>query len=110
MSGRAARLAVPTLLAAMVAGSVPGLLPSRALDAVGLSQPWGVFAPRPVSERMTLSAEVVFVDGGRATWRPPRAGALLATLGYHWQMWTANVVRDEDSALWGPAARWIASN
>jgi hypothetical protein len=110
VSGRRARLAVPVALAAMIIGSVPGLLPGRALDQVGLSQSWGVFAPRPDSAQISLSADVRFADGSSATWRPPRFGAALALLGYHWQTWTLNVVRDQDSQLWEPAARWIASH
>jgi len=110
VSGSAARVGVPVVLAAIVLGSVPGLAPNRLLDTMGVSQSWGVFAPRPASQRIALSAEVTFVDGGHATWTPPRAGPAAAALGYHWQMWTSAVVADSASSLWAPAARWIAAN
>lgn len=104
----ASRVAVPLVLLAMVLGNLPGT--SRPLDRVGLSQVWNVFAPDPASQVIDLSAEVEFADGAHATWRPPRRSALLAPIGYHWQMWAAQVVRDENSSLWAPAARWIARN
>jgi hypothetical protein len=108
VSGRLAQLGVPVVLVSLVAGSFQGLPPSRALDAAGLSQPWSVYAPRPVSQRMVLSADVEFADGGRAIWHPPRSGTLLAALSYHWEVWATLVVRDQMSALWEPAAQWIA--
>src|SRR5205085_1119815 len=95
-------------LLAMLLGNVPGIGIGRALDEVGLSQIWSVFAPNPASQKVDLSADVEFADGSHATWRPPHRGALDATLGYHWEMWAARVVRDDRSALWAPAARWIA--
>ena len=104
----AARVAVPLALAAIVLGNVPGLGVDRVLDDVGLSQRWGVFAPDPASRRIDLSARVTFADGSHAVWRPPHHGAGGATLDYHWEMWTAQAVRDENSALWAPAAQWIA--
>ena len=101
---------MPLALAAMLLGNVPGLGIGRALDEAGLSQRWSVFAPDPASRRIELSARVRFADGTGATWRPPHHGPLAAALDYHWEMWAARVVRDEDSSLWEPAARWIARN
>jgi hypothetical protein len=103
-----ARVAAPLALAAILLGNVPGLGIGHELDKVGLSQPWSVFAPDPASRRIELSARVAFADGTRATWRPPHHGAPAAPLDYHWEMWAAWAVRDDDSALWEPAARWIA--
>jgi hypothetical protein len=104
----AARAAVPLALAVMLLGNVPGLGLGRALDDVGLSQRWGVFAPDPAARRIDLSARVTFADGSHAVWRPPRHDAFAATLDYHWEMWAARAARDEGSDLWAPAARWIA--
>jgi hypothetical protein len=104
----AARAAVPLALAVILLGNVPGLGVGRVLDEVGLSQRWGVFAPDPASRRIDLSARVTFADGSHAVWRPPHHGVLGATLDYHWEMWAARVVRDDDSELWAPAASWIA--
>lgn len=106
----ASRVAVPLVLLAMVLGNLPGTGAGPLLDRVGLSQVWNVFAPEPASQVVDLSAEVEFADGTHATWRPPRRSALLAPIGYHWEMWAAQVVRDENSPLWAPAARWIARN
>jgi hypothetical protein len=94
----------------MLLGNVPGLGAGRLLDTIGLSQLWSVFAPEPASQVIDLSARVDFADGTSATWRPPRRGALLAPLGYHWEMWAARVVSDDNADLWAPAARWIASH
>jgi hypothetical protein len=104
----AARAALPLALAALALGNVPDLGVDRVLDDVGLSQRWGVFAPDPVSRRIDLSARVTFADGSHAVWRPPHHGPVGAPLDYHWEMWAAQAVRDDNSALWAPAARWIA--
>ena len=104
----AARLAAPLALTAILLSNVPVLGIGRVLDTIGLSQIWSVFAPDPVSQKVDLSANVEFADGTQATWRPPRRAALDAALGYHWEMWEARAVRDDRSALWAPAARWIA--
>ena len=105
MSGR---LAVPLVLAAIVLGNLPGLGVGRVLNDVGLSQTWNVFAPEPATQAIDLSADVEFANGRHSTWRPPRRQALLAPLGYHWEMWAARVVSDDHANLWAPAARWIA--
>ena len=104
----AARVAAPLILITILLGNVPGLGVGHALDTVGLSQIWNVFAPDPVSQKVDLSADVEFADGTHAIWRPPHRRALDAALGYPWEMWAARAVRDDRSALWAPAARWIA--
>ena len=103
-----ARLAVPLALVALVLGNVPGTGAGRVLDRVGLSQVWSVFAPDPASQVVDLSAEVEFADRTHAIWRPPHLGPLAAPLGYHWELWAAQVVRDDNARLWPAAARWIA--
>jgi hypothetical protein len=106
----AARLAAPLALIAILLGNVPGIGIGRVLDTIGLSQIWSVFAPDPISQNVDLSADVEFADGTHARWRPPGRAAPDAALGYHWEMWESRVVRDDRSALWAPAARWIARN
>ena len=104
----AARIAVPLALAAILLGNLPGTGVGHALDTIGLSQRWSVFAPEPASRRIELSARVEFADGSYSTWRPPHRATVEAALGYHWEMWASRIVRDDASTLWEPAARWIA--
>jgi hypothetical protein len=86
-----------------------GLGPAERLTAAaGLDQAWSVFAPEPLQHEVVFEAEVLYADGGRTVWRPPRRDPLLAPLGYRLEMWTSRVVRDDDSQLWRPAASWIA--
>jgi hypothetical protein len=80
----------------------------RVAAAAGLEQAWSVFAPEPLQHEVVLEADVGFADGGRAVWRPPRRGPGAAPIGYRLEMWTLRIVRDADSELWRPAARWIA--
>ena len=86
-----------------------GVEPAERIAATaGLDQAWSMFAPEPLQHEVVLEAEVRFADGGRTLWRPPQRGAVAAPVGYRLEMWTSRLVRDADSQLWRPAARWIA--
>lgn len=78
------------------------------MGAPGLDQAWSVFAPEPLQHEIMLEVELLYADGRRTLWRPPRRSALAAPLGYRLEAWTRRVVRDADSELWRPAAAWIA--
>ncbi len=47
------------------------------LEATGLDQSWGVFAPNPRREVIDMSVRLVYPDGRAETWRPPK--------GYRWR-------------------------
>jgi hypothetical protein len=47
------------------------------LEATGLDQSWGVFAPNPRREVIDMSVRILYPDGRAETWRPPK--------GYRWR-------------------------
>lgn len=100
--------AVAALLAAMVLASIPGTAVPRRATALGLGQNWALFAPDPLRARGELKAEIRYADGTTELWRPPAPRAVAQELGYRWQEWARELVRDDHSELWEPAARWIA--
>ena len=67
------------------------------LAATGVEQHWDIFAPDPRSVSIALEARVVFRDGTRTTWRPPRGSALVgAYWDYHWGKLAEHVSFDRD--------------
>jgi len=79
------------------------------LNATGLDQSWGVFAPEPRREPSALRARARFADGSTAVWRPPAGDALFGNYwDYHWQKWQEWVLDENHTQLWKPAAVFIA--
>jgi hypothetical protein len=84
----------------------------RYLNALGLDQNWGVFAPDPRREVVALEARLTYPDATVDTWRPPRRGALVGAYSdYHWQKLMENVLLGGNRGrLAGSTARWVALN
>jgi hypothetical protein len=81
------------------------------LNATGLDQTWGVFAPDPRRASIDLYARVHYANGSTQTWRMPSGGALIGSYwDYHWQKWLEFVVDDNHADLWKPAAEFIAGD
>jgi len=106
-------------LVAIVATNMPGselrtrlLRPGQPyLNALGLDQSWGVFAPDPRRVVIDVSALIRFDDGSTANWRFPHEGSLLgAYRDYRWRKWEEQLISPANAAvLWKPAALWAAS-
>jgi hypothetical protein len=81
------------------------------LNALGLDQAWGVFAPDPRRSSIDISAIVTYDDGRFAQWRLPRNGALFGSYtDYRWGKWEEFLIQPAvGSPLWLPAAEWAAS-
>jgi hypothetical protein len=81
------------------------------LNALGLDQAWGVFAPDPRRAVIDVSAFVTYDDGKVAQWSIPRNGALLGSYtDYRWGKWEEFLIQPTvGSSLWRPAAEWAAS-
>jgi hypothetical protein len=80
------------------------------LNAIGLDQGWGVFAPDPRRQSLDFFANVKFADGSIARWRLPKGGA---ALGVYWDnRWMKYleyiVVEQFRGTLYRPAAIYIA--
>lgn len=80
------------------------------LNATGLDQGWGVFAPDPRRAVYGLHAVVEYDDGSSATWRFPTGDDLIGGYwDYRWRKWMENVNDDGNGAtLRKPAALWAA--
>ena len=79
------------------------------LNATGLDQSWGVFAPDPRRESIALRAVVRYQDGSTGTWRTPTGNAVTGSYwDYHWQKWQEWVLDQNHPQLWRPAAVFIA--
>jgi hypothetical protein len=81
------------------------------LNALGLDQAWGVFAPDPRRAVIDVSAFVTYDDRKVAQWSIPRNGALLGSYtDYRWGKWEEFLIQPGvGSSLWQPAAEWAAS-
>jgi hypothetical protein len=81
------------------------------LNALGLDQAWGVFAPDPRRAVIDVSAYVSYDDRKVAHWSIPRNGALLGSYtDYRWGKWEEFLIQPGvGSSLWRPAAEWAAS-
>lgn len=122
-SSRLGRLAISAFVATTVVAIAIVNLPDSRLqrtlvradgpyvDALGLDQSWGVFAPDGRQSVIELVATVRYTDGSTAAWRLPEAGRLLGQYwDYRWRKWAENLITAADNgpAIWRPAALWIA--
>jgi hypothetical protein len=106
-------------LVAIVAVNLPGsnlrqqlLRPGQPyLNAIGLDQDWGLFAPDPRRIVIDVTALVKFDDGRTVRWRFPRGRALIGTYrDYRWRKWEENLIDPANGGpLWKPAALWAAA-
>jgi len=80
------------------------------LNAIGLDQNWGVFAPDPRRESIELEARITYPDGATETWRPPERDAVIGTYSdYRWRKLWENVIGDGgNGALSVQLALWVA--
>ena len=66
-----------------------------ALNATGLDQGWGVFAPDPRNMSIEFVARVHYVDGTTETWTLPEGGPLLGDYwDYRWRKYLEYLVQD----------------
>jgi hypothetical protein len=81
------------------------------LNALGLDQAWGVFAPDPRRDSIDVSAFVTYDDGRVAEWNIPRNGALIGSYtDYRWGKWEEFLTQPGvGDSLWLPAAQWAAA-
>jgi len=122
-SSRLGRLAISVFVAATVAAiaivNLPDSKVQRSLlsidgpyvNALGLDQNWGVFAPDGRESVIVLDARVRYTDGSTAAWRLPEGDPFVtAYWDYRWRKWAENLITagNDGAAIWRPAAIWIA--
>jgi len=113
-----ANVLLVVFLLALVAWNLPGTRLHEALspalrpimNATGLSQDLGFFAPDPRQEAFGLYARVKLSDGTTARWEIPSGDRIIGSFRYYrWVKWLEFVAQDPwERFLWAPAARWIA--
>lgn len=78
------------------------------VNATGLDQTWGVFAPPP-RQVVVFQARIAYEDGTQRIWLLPRGGALLdAYWDYRWRKYAEWARNDDRRYTWEPTAAWIA--
>ena len=78
------------------------------VNATGLDQNWGVFAPPP-RQSVVLEARIAYEDGTPRSWFLPRGGPLVdAYWDYRWRKYAEWARNDNRRYLWEPTAAWIA--
>ncbi len=78
------------------------------VNATGLDQSWGVFAPPP-RRLVILQARIAYDDGTHRTWFLPRGGPVLdAYWDYRWRKYAEWARDDKRRFLWEPTAAWVA--
>lgn len=80
------------------------------LNAIGLDQNWGVFAPDPRREVLGLKGKLFYANGPPETWRPPVRGDLIGEYSdYRWQKFMENVLAEGGAGmLTRSTAGWVA--
>ena len=78
------------------------------VNATGLNQNWGVFAPNPRRVTWDVYARVEFADGGETIWHVPRGDAVIGSYwDYRWRKWYELWVSDREE-LRPAAAAYVA--
>lgn len=80
-----------------------------AINATGLVQVWGVFAPDPRREAVDIEARIRMADGSVRVWHDPGASALLGDYWvYRWRKYMEWAIADSyRNILWRPTAIWL---
>lgn len=80
------------------------------LNALGLDQAWGVFAPDPRRNSIRLEVRLTYTDGETQTWSAPVRDDLVGTYSdYRWRKFEENLI-NEGSGEGGSAerlGRWV---
>ena len=78
------------------------------IQATGLDQGWGVFAPDPRRITNDFYARLDYPDGAETVWRYPVGNAFVANYRtYRWQKYAEHVSIDIRTVLLDPAAQWL---
>lgn len=83
-----------------------------AIDATGLVQVWGVFAPDPRRTAVDLEATIRFADGSTETWHDPTGPPFVGEYRlFRWRKLMEWAIADEyRDTLWRPVSLWLARN
>ena len=112
-AGQAAiSVVIVLILACVVASTLPLFGVRRALveplrpavELTALDQSWGMFAPNPRTNQISLEVVLRYRDGSTWTWTPPIGGPWISPASdYRWGKWMENT-----AAAFDPLARQTA--
>jgi hypothetical protein len=75
-----------------------------AVELTALDQSWGMFAPNPRTNQLSLRVVLHYPDGSTSTWTPPMGGPWISPASdYRWGKWMENT-----AAAFDPLARQTA--
>ena len=105
-------------LAAMFAAIMPAsaiksalLVPAQPyLNALGMGEDWGVFAPNPRQEVIYATGVLAYSDGTRSTWSFPVRPGIMAYSDYRWQKFEEHVRLDSFKGLWKPFSEYLVTH
>jgi hypothetical protein len=106
-------LIVVTLVVIVVANLPPSALQRKLvrvsepyIDAIGINQVWGVFAPEPLRQVVEIEATARYADGTSLVWKPPHGLPFPDSYrDIHWIRWLE--VADKPD-FYEPTGRWLA--
>lgn len=76
---------------------------------VGLDQSWRIFAPNPRQTSLTVHARIEYDDGSASRWELPGGEIVGPYRSYRWRKWADQMRLDDNSEMWEPTARYLAS-
>lgn len=79
------------------------------LNALGLDQNWGVFAPNPRNPVVFVESHVDYADGSSAVLPIPADPGLAAYRDYRWHKYAEQMHRDVNERLWPVFAGFVAT-
>jgi hypothetical protein len=110
--------AIVVVLTAMVTANLPdswlkqrlGHVADPVIDATGLVQVWGVFAPDPRRQSVDIEARIRFSDGTTGVWHDPEGSPLLDDYWLvRWRKLLEWAIADAyKDTLWQPLAAFVA--
>lgn len=75
----------------------------------GLDQSWRIFAPQPRLTSLFIHARIEYDDGSESRWDLPAGDVIGPYRSYRWRKWADQARQDDNSEMWEPTARYLAS-
>jgi hypothetical protein len=79
------------------------------LNATGLEQDWGIFAPDPRGVVVFVEGHIDYTDGATSVWQIPARPGLWEYSDYRWQKFGDNLRLDNNAWAWPQFAEYLAN-
>jgi hypothetical protein len=80
------------------------------LNALGIGEDWGVFAPNPRTEVIYAGAVIKYSDRSESVWNFPVRPGIMAYSDYRWQKYEEHIRLDAYKGLWQPFATYLVKH